>query len=40
MFTCIIVYNETRKLQKTVKGEKAMLEISSKTNLLEQKSYK
>ena len=36
MYGCIIVYIKTRKR----KGASSMLEISSKTNLLEQKSYK
>ena len=36
MYSCIIVYIKTRKR----KGASYMLEISSKTNLLEQKSYK
>ena len=36
MYSCIIVYIKTRKR----KGAYSMLEISSKTNLLEQKSYK
>ena len=36
LHVCIIVYIETEKR----KGASSMLEISSKTNLLEQKSYK
>ena len=39
LFACIIVYKETGK-QKSRKGTIPMLEISNKTNLLEQKSYK
>ena len=36
---CTIVYIET-EIPNLVQGEPFMLEISNKTNLLEQKSYK
>lgn len=38
LYTCINVYKETRKHSQ--EGAFPMLEISNKTNLLEQKSYK
>ena len=38
MYNCIIVYNYTKPSLR--KGVNDMLEISKKTNLLEQKSYK